>query len=81
MNHLFVIKKYIGLDSGTFSKEKYILDNLEELSAQELKFKSQFLKSIKKDLSYNEFLPEKIELKSIKINIVFYKQKAGFRIL
>ena len=28
MNKLLVIKKYIGLDSSTFSKEKYILDNL-----------------------------------------------------
>ena len=68
MNQLFIIKKYIGLDSGAFSKEKYILDNLEELSAQELKFKSQFLKIVKKELSYNENLPEKIELKSIKIS-------------
>jgi len=67
MGKLFVIKKYIGLDSPTFSKEKYILDNLEELSNEELKFKSQFLKHVKEELSYNENLPERIELKSIKI--------------
>ncbi|MBI2045346.1 Fic family protein [Candidatus Pacearchaeota archaeon] len=68
MNQLFVIKKYAGLGSSTFSKEKYILDNLETLSEEELIFKSQFLKQIKKYLSYNENLPEKIESKSIKID-------------
>jgi len=67
MNQLFVIKKYVGLDSSMFSKEKYILDNLEELSNEELKFKSQFLNQVKKELSYNEDLPERIELKSAKI--------------
>lgn len=67
MNQLFVIKKYIGLDSSKFSKEKYILDNLENLSEEELKFRSQFLKQVKKELSYNGDLPEKIELKSINI--------------
>ncbi|MEK6917815.1 MAG: Fic family protein [Nanoarchaeota archaeon] len=68
MNQLLVLKKYIGTDSLTFSKEKYILDNLETLSEEELKFKSKFLHQIKKELSYNENLPEKIELKSIKIS-------------
>jgi len=68
MKHVFVIKKYVGVNSPIFSKEKYILDNLEELSKEELKFKSQFLNQIKKELSYNENLPERIELKSIKID-------------
>jgi Fic family protein len=68
MNKLLVIKKYIGLNSSTFSKEKYVLDNSEELSQEELKFKSQFLKKVIKELSYNEQLPEKVEYKSIKIN-------------
>ena len=67
MGQLFVIKRYIGLDSSIFSKEKYILDNLEELSNEELKFKSLFLNLVKKELSHNENLPERIELKSIKI--------------
>ncbi len=70
MNKLLVIKKYVSLDSSTFSKEKYILDNLETLSEEELKFKSQFLKQVKKELSYSENLPEKIELKSIKQKIL-----------
>ena len=77
MNQLFVIKKYIGLDSSTFSKEKHILDNLEVLSEEELKFKSQFLKPVKKMLSYNENLPEKIELKSIKISNLLEGKKCG----
>jgi Fic family protein len=68
MDKLSVIKKYLGIGSPRFSKEKYILDNLEELSLEELKFRVQFLKQAKKDLSYNNDLPEIVELKSIKIN-------------
>lgn len=68
MGKLFVIKKYIGLDSQAFSKEKYLLDNLEALSKEEFKFKSKFLNLIKKELSHSENLPDKIELKSLKIN-------------
>jgi len=67
MKKLFIINRHIGLDSALFSKEKYILDNLEELSNQEFKFKLQFLNSVKNDLAHNENLPEKIELKSIQI--------------
>ena len=68
MKELFIIKRHIGLDSPIFSKEKYILDNLEELSNEELNFRRKFLDNIKKNISHNEKLPEKIELKSIKIN-------------
>lgn len=67
MKKQLVIKEYIGLDSPTISKEKYILDHLEELSNKELNFKSQFLDKIKEKLSYNHSLPNQVELKSIKL--------------
>jgi len=67
MGKVLVIKKHIGIDSPIFSKEKYLLDRLEEITLEELEFKKKFLSQIKKELSYSESLPEKIELKSIKI--------------
>lgn len=68
MGKLLVIKKHIGADLPMFKKEKYILDNIKELSDDELKFKAGFLKQIKEKISHNENLPERIELKSININ-------------
>lgn len=75
MSELQVIKKHIGMDLLEINKEKYILDHLEELSNEEFKFKSKFLDKIKKELAYNENLPEKIELKSININNLLQGKK------
>ena len=75
MDKLFVLKKHIGVDLSMFNKEKYILDNLEELSLDELKFKLKFLEQIKKELAHNERLPEKIELQSIRINYLIEGKK------
>lgn len=64
----FVIKKHIGKDSPMISKEKYLLDNIETLSFEELNFRKKFLKGANSRLSYNINLPQRIELKSITIN-------------
>ncbi|MFH1710713.1 MAG: Fic family protein [Nanoarchaeota archaeon] len=68
MGELLVIKKHIGAAPLKIDKEKYILDNLEEISHEELQFRKKFLDKVGKDMSYNENLPKMIELKSIKIN-------------
>jgi Fic family protein len=68
LGKLKVIKKNIGVGPLTVNKEKYILDYLEELSNEEFKFRKGFLNQIKKEISYGENLPEKIELKSIRID-------------
>jgi hypothetical protein len=68
MGKLFVIKKYIGVESILISKEKYILDHVEEISNEEYKFRKQFLEEIKEEVSHNTNLPERIELRSIKID-------------
>src|SRR6056297_2352620 len=60
------IKKIVGT-SPNISKEKYILDNLQELSEKELEIKKKYFKQLKKNFSHHKLLPEKIELKSIKI--------------
>lgn len=65
MNKTFTIKKNTGKN---ITKEKYILDNLEDLTNKELEFKLIFLDKIKEDLSYNKELSQKIERKSILIN-------------
>lgn len=61
------IKEYIGVDTPTLNKSKYIIDNLERISFKELEFKKQFFKKIQKDISHNPNLPLRIELNSIKI--------------
>ncbi|MBS3077277.1 Fic family protein [Candidatus Pacearchaeota archaeon] len=68
MKKIVVIKKHIGLDSNIISKKKYLLDNLESISNEELNFRKKFLEDIIQILSYNKGLPEKIEFKAIKIN-------------
>jgi|SRR3989339_131284 len=68
MKKVLLIKKNIGLDSSTLNKEKYILDNIEELSDEEFKFRKKFLDNAKDNLSHDKALPEKIEMKAIKIN-------------
>lgn len=68
MGDVYVIKKYIGAGPLVINKEKYILDNLEELSAEELQFRIKFLGKVKEEISHSKSLPEKIESKSIKID-------------
>jgi len=68
MKELLVIKKHIGIEPITLSKEKYLLDNIEPISQEELKFRKKFLEEIKEKLSHNPSLPIDAELKAIKIN-------------
>lgn len=68
MKKLLVIKKYIGLNSPTINKEKYILDNLEKISAEELEFRSKFLETVIDELAHDGGLPKRIESKAIKID-------------
>jgi Fic family protein len=68
MGKNLVIKKHLGKDTANITKEKYILDNLNEISEKEFEFRNTFLNKIKEDISYNISLPEEIEKKTIKIN-------------
>ncbi len=68
MGNLHIIKKHIGVDSLMLNKEKYMLDNIEKLSEEEFQFRIKFLDQVKSELSYNQNLPKKIELKAIRIN-------------
>ncbi len=68
MGNLLVIKKHIGTDPLMINKEKYLLDNIEKLSNEEFQFRNNFLDKVRNELSHNKNLPEKIELKSIKID-------------
>ena len=77
MGDLFVIKKHIGVESPTISKEKFLLDNIEKISYEEFKFRKKFLDGVKKQMSYNKNLPGKIELKAIKINNFIEGKKCG----
>ncbi|KHO54937.1 MAG: filamentation induced by cAMP protein Fic [archaeon GW2011_AR19] len=67
MGKSLIIKKYLGSGSLEISKEKYILDHLDELSNEEYLFRCQFLDKIKNKLSYSQLLPGQTELKTIKI--------------
>ncbi len=68
MEKELVIKKYLGTEHSLSNKEKFILDNLAEITKDELKFKLKFIDSIKDKISHNEHLPKRIEEKSIRIN-------------
>ena len=61
------IKKLIG-NSSNISAEKYLLDNLEELSQKELEIRKAYLKNLQKILSHNPSLPQRVEFQAIKIN-------------
>ncbi|MFT4297685.1 MAG: Fic family protein [Candidatus Woesearchaeota archaeon] len=76
-----VIKKYLGTNSYMISKEKYILDHLDELSLSELIFRKQFLFLIKNSISYNMHLPENVELKAIKIKNLIYGKRCEKEIM
>lgn len=66
MGKKFVYKKNLG--KGIITKEKYLLENLDEITKKELEFRSSFLRPIKDKLSHNENLPKIIEEKAIRIN-------------
>ena len=68
MGKKFVYKEHIGKSVSSMTTEKYLLENLNKITKEELKFKLVFLKSINKELSHNEKLPAEIEEKAIKIN-------------
>lgn len=68
MGEVHIIKKHAGLSSPMITKEKYLLDNLDSLSINEFNFRKKFLSQIKEKISYNKQLPERIEMKAIKIN-------------
>ncbi len=68
MGKKFVYKEHLGKRTATISKEKHLLENLDKITEEELKFKLNFLKSINKELSHDEKLPKKIEEKAIRIN-------------
>ncbi len=68
MKNIYVIKRHIGIDSLRITKEKYLLDNVEYLSKEEFNFRKKFLKQIKEKISHNKNIPEKVEMKAIKIN-------------
>jgi len=64
----FVYKEHIGKGTTLITKEKYLLENLDKITKKELDFKLKFLKTVNKELSHDDKLPEKIEEKAIKIN-------------
>ncbi len=68
MGKKFVYKEHLGKGTLAMTKEEHLLKNLDKITKKELKFKLNFLKSIHKELSYNEKLPEKLEEKAIRIN-------------
>ena len=68
MKNNLVIKKHIGVESPTISKDKYILDNIEKISEEEFNFRKIFLELSKSKISYSTNLPEKIEKNTIKIS-------------
>jgi Fic family protein len=68
MKKLFVIKKHLGIESSTTSKERYLLDHIDDLSNEEFAFRVNFLKEVKGDISHNLNLPERIEMKAIRID-------------
>ena len=67
MGKIKIFKKLIS-HNFPVSKEKYILDNIDEISEKELEFKKLFLQKIKNLFPYKEKELVETELKSIKIN-------------
>ena len=64
----FLIKRHIGKNLPTISKEKYLMDNIESLTEMEFSFRKKFICDIMDKISYSEELPFGTERKSIKIN-------------
>jgi len=58
INNLLVIKKHIGVESSKITKEKFMLDNLSEISDEELSFllsriKTLYEKEVEADITEN----------------------------
>jgi Fic family protein len=68
MGKQFVYKEHLGKASANVTKEKHLLDNLDKITQEELKFKLTFLEPIIEEISHTQSLPVKIEKKSIQIN-------------
>lgn len=77
MGKVFVIKKHIGVEPIIINQNKYILDHMDELSNEEFSFREKFLEKVKEEISHNENLPDKIELKSIRINNLIEGKKCN----
>ena len=68
MGRKFVYKEHLGKITASITKEKYLLENLDKITNEELKFKLNFLKTITNELSHSDNLPVRIEEKAIRIN-------------
>jgi len=77
MGEKLIIKKHLGKGISNIAKEKYLLDNLDEISKKEFEFRNKFLNKIKEKLSHNISLPEEIEKKTIKINNLIEGKKCS----
>jgi Fic family protein len=78
MGRTFVIKKHIGKEIATISKEQYLLNNIDEISDCEFKFKSDFLDKVADQLSFNPSLPSHVEKKTIRLhNLIEMKKCEG----
>lgn len=68
MGEKFTYKEHLGKGTIAITKENHLLENLDKITEEELKFKLNFLRDIAKKISYNKKLPKKIEEKAIRIN-------------
>ena len=67
MGRAFVIKKHIGKEIATISKEQYMLNNIDEITDCEFRFRSGFLDKAADRLSFNPGLPASVEKKTIRL--------------
>jgi Fic family protein len=77
MGDLYVLKKTMGLQSANISKDKFLIDNLDEISEEEFDFRKKYLTEISRELSHNERLPEKIELLAIRLDNLIDAKNCG----
>ena len=77
MGRTFVIKKHIGKEITTISKEQYLLNNIDEISDCEFKFKSGFLDKVADQLSFNPSLPSHVENESVRLNNLIEAKNCG----
>ncbi len=76
MKKVLVIKRYIGIESPTINKEKYLLDNIKEISIEEFNFRKKFLDLIKESISHSKNLPERIEMNTIVLSNLIEGKKS-----
>jgi Fic family protein len=68
MGESLVIKKSMGIETLQTNKDKFLLDNLDQISQEELQFRKKYLEKVTSLITHNENLPKEIELTSIKLN-------------